>query len=117
MPRKTTKPTKKPSEKSPSDNEVEFEKIRPTPIQDVPTVYANFFEMDCMAFDFEFRFGEIIKDTPKRKVFVKDKVVVRMSPENAKAVLKILGRQIQIYEASWKEIPDLLDLPPFPDAT
>lgn len=78
------------------------------PIQDVPSIYANFVELDCTAWDFEFRLGEFIKDVPNRKVFIKDKAILRISPENAKAVYRMLGLQIDIYERSWKPIPDLL---------
>jgi uncharacterized protein DUF3467 len=81
------------------------------------SVYSNNLQMEVSPWDFKLIFGEIEKGeadpTGQRlvKLHVEDKVRVSMSPQHAKAVLKVLQENVALYEKQIGPIPNQPDAP------
>lgn len=81
------------------------------------STYANNLVVEASPWDFRFLFGEIEKGEPDAtgrrlaKLYVEDKVKIVMSPQHAKAMLKVLQENVSSYESQIGPIPSQPDAP------
>jgi hypothetical protein len=82
------------------------------------SIYANSLHVEATPWDFTFYFGEIEKGEPDptgtrlAKIFVEDRVKITMSPQHAKAMLKVLQDNVTQYELQVGQIPTQPPAPP-----
>jgi|ERR1700728_3160523 len=75
------------------------------------SIYANNLQLEATPWDFRFYFGEIERAEPDAtgqrlvKIYVEDKVKIVMSPQHAKAMLKVLQQNVSSYESQIGPIP------------
>ena len=69
------------------------------------SVYTNTAHIDVTYFDFKISFGQFVNyDAETETAAVSDSVVVWMSPEHAKALHVILGKNLEIFERDYGPI-------------
>ncbi|HVT58954.1 MAG TPA: DUF3467 domain-containing protein [Thermoanaerobaculia bacterium] len=73
---------------------------------EVPAIYSNFVQLTVTPFDIGLRFAQLAYDSPKPTAREVARVVV--SPQTAKAILRLLERQIRDYEKNYGEIPEVI---------
>ncbi len=72
-----------------------------------PTIYSNNVQLRVSPWDFKFTFGEVIEVT-EDSFEIKDKVVVYMSPQHAKAFADVMVKNLAQYEKNVGKIPNVL---------
>jgi Protein of unknown function (DUF3467) len=72
---------------------------------EVMSVYSNFVQLTVTPFDFGLRFAQLVSGP---KPVAKEVVRVLVSPQTAKAIMRLMERQIASYETNHGEIPDLV---------
>jgi hypothetical protein len=70
------------------------------------SIYANNVELNVSPWDFRFRLGHIIEATDE-SVSIEETAHVYMSPQHAKAFLKVLSGTLQRYEDKFGPIVDV----------
>lgn len=84
------------------------------------SVYCNNLQVEVTPWDFKFYFGEIEKGDPDptktyiAKLYIEDRVRVSMSPQHAKAMLKVLQENVTQYELQVGKIPTQPEAPSEP---
>jgi CMP-2-keto-3-deoxyoctulosonic acid synthetase len=71
-------------------------------------LYANSAQVTGSYFDIQVSFGEILEAT-EQALITEDRVTIKMSPQLAKRLLRILADNIRKYEEKFGEIPAMPD--------
>jgi hypothetical protein len=95
-----------------NDNETTKDEAQETQIDppivrasDYRTIYANATRIGLSAYDVRLTFGIIVEAEPGKAVN-QDQITVIMSPQHAKAVIKIMQDNLPIWEAQYGKMPD-----------
>lgn len=84
------------------------------------SIYSNSLNVEANPWDFRLYFGDIEKGEPDptgsylAKIYVEDRVRIIMSPQHAKAMLKVLQDNVAQYEMQVGKIPVQPEVPPEP---
>jgi len=65
---------------------------------ELPLTYVNSMSINASVVDFQFVLSNQIVDNHKKEIILKELHRIVMSPQHAKAVLNLLGKQIEEYE-------------------
>lgn len=100
------KATKKPAvEREEDQKEEERIALKYLPLEEATPIYANHLQILIGPWDLTFRFGIIT--AVGEAIGAKELTRVVVSPQHAKAILRLLERQVKLYEERHGEIPDL----------
>lgn len=65
---------------------------------ELPLTYVNSMSINASVVDFQFVLGNQIVDNNNKEIILKELHRIAMSPQHAKAILNLLGKQIEEYE-------------------
>lgn len=100
MPAETDTPQLESGDKS--EREIDL-RISPSHV----TIYSNSAAIGMSFFDFRLAFGETHPESTPQKVVINNSATVIMTPEHAKRLANVLGKNVQQYEERFGKIREM----------
>src|SRR5437660_1194384 len=95
-----------PTKKSSKGSAILKRQMQAQPAPDFRTIYVNSVQIEVSPWDFKFRLGHIMQATTQM-LMIEETAHMYMSPQHAKAMLKILSRTLKGYEDKFGTITDV----------